>query len=820
MSNNRVLAAILVVIIAVGSIVFVVLNNLNQIENGTTTTTSTTTSTTSITDITAPIVVIDSPESGSYSSAMQQLTITASDAVGVDTIWYNWAGTNETYTSSQSIEFPEGTHTIYAWANDTAGNIGTASITFTIDMTAPGVVINSPSSGIYPGPQQLTITASDAVGVDTIWYNWAGTNETYTSSQSIEFPEGAHTIYAWANDTAGNVGSTSVSFTIDNAAPAVAIISPTDTLYDNTEQLLNITASDNIGIDTIWYNWAGINETYISVHNITFTEGTHTIYAWANDTAGNIGATSVNVSIFTFNTPFVSMWNTTLTSADSTANNQVGLPLEESGTYHFAVDWGDGTRNLITYWNQPEVIHNYASSGIYDIRLDGVIIGWSFDDHRDRLKLLEISQWGPLQLGNSGEYFYGCTNLNLVTTDVLDLHGTSTLKNTFRDCSNLGITGNLNSWDVSNVTDMSRMFYSASSFNQSLNSWTVSSVTVMTGMFTDASSFNQPLSNWDVSSVLYMNEMFLDATSFNHSIGSWDVSSVTNMEAMFLRAESFNQSIGGWDVSSVTDMSSMFSSASSFNQPIGTWNVLSVTDMGGMFYGASSFNQPIDDWAVLNVESMTVMFHSASSFNQPLDGWSVGNVQFMDEMFRNAFSFNQPIGSWDVSSVTDMERMFFSALSFNQPIGSWDVSNVLYMNGMFRSALSFNQDIGDWNVSRVIYMNGMFRDASSFNQDLSAWDVSRVVDMYSMFNGATSFDQDLGAWNVSSVRYMDAMFYGVTLSTSNYDNLLIGWAQLTLQNDVGFNAGGSQYSSAAAAARQYIITTYGWTISDGGQTGT
>ena len=59
----------------------------------------------------------------------------------------------------------------------------------------------------------------------------------------------------------------------------------------------------------------------------------------------------------------------------------------------------------------------------------------------------------------------------------------------------------LNNWDVSNVTDMSRMFNSATSFNQPLNDWDVSNddwdghrshVTTMDDMFLGATSFNQP----------------------------------------------------------------------------------------------------------------------------------------------------------------------------------------------------------------------------------------------------------------------------------------------------------------------------------------
>ena len=54
--------------------------------------------------------------------------------------------------------------------------------------------------------------------------------------------------------------------------------------------------------------------------------------------------------------------------------------------------------------------------------------------------------------------------------------------------------GEISNWDVSNdVTNMSRLFFSAHSFNQPLNNWNVPNVTNMNHMFWDATSFNQPL---------------------------------------------------------------------------------------------------------------------------------------------------------------------------------------------------------------------------------------------------------------------------------------------------------------------------------------
>ena len=53
--------------------------------------------------------------------------------------------------------------------------------------------------------------------------------------------------------------------------------------------------------------------------------------------------------------------------------------------------------------------------------------------------------------------------------------------------------GEIEDWDVSNVTDMEKMFRAAGSFNQPLNNWNVSNVNNMGFMFGWAESFNQPL---------------------------------------------------------------------------------------------------------------------------------------------------------------------------------------------------------------------------------------------------------------------------------------------------------------------------------------
>ena len=224
---------------------------------------------------------------------------------------------------------------------------------------------------------------------------------------------------------------------------------------------------------------------------------------------------------------FVSVWDTRLNSSGSSNKSQISLPLETSGNggiYNFTVDWGDGTIENVTLYS--ERLHNYNTPGIYTIKINGLIKGFNFINGGDNLKLLDIKNWGSLNLGFRNSYFVGCSNLIVSATDALDLTGTTNLYSMFYGATNL--TGDFNNWDVSEVTNMGLMFRNTLNFNSNLNLWNVSKVVAMSEMFRGTTSFNGDITSWKPYNVTNMFGMFYNSAVFNRNLSSWNVSTVTN----------------------------------------------------------------------------------------------------------------------------------------------------------------------------------------------------------------------------------------------------------------------------------------------------
>ena len=135
-----------------------------------------------------------------------------------------------------------------------------------------------------------------------------------------------------------------------------------------------------------------------------------------------------------------------------------------------------------------------------------------------------------------------------------------------------GPNANLNCIDVSKITDMRFLF---GQFWRELK--------------------NIDISEWDVSNVKDMSYMFFDCKRFNSDLSKWNVSNVRDMSYMFYNCEYFDSDISNWDVSKVRDMRYAFYNCKSFNADLSSWKVKKVKWKGDVIRGCTSLKK-IPDW--------------------------------------------------------------------------------------------------------------------------------------------------------------------------------------------------------------------------------
>ena len=133
---------------------------------------------------------------------------------------------------------------------------------------------------------------------------------------------------------------------------------------------------------------------------------------------------------------------------------------------------------------------------------------------------------------------------------------------------------------------------------------------------------NANLNDIDVSNITDMSKLFCGLDPHNIDIFKWDVSNVENMRGIFCYCYNFNSDLSAWDVSNVRDMALMFCNCKNFNSDLSRWNVSNVQDMRSMFWDCKNFNSDLSDWNVLNVKARS-MFDGCDSMKK-LPKWYMG----------------------------------------------------------------------------------------------------------------------------------------------------------------------------------------------------
>ena len=188
------------------------------------------------------------------------------------------------------------------------------------------------------------------------------------------------------------------------------------------------------------------------------------------------------------------------------------------------------------------------------------------------------------------------------------------------------------------------------------------------------------------------------------------------------------------------------------------------------------------------------------------------------------------ISNWGNLTITTPQAFYGCA---NLVGSATDYPNITATNlaYTFAGCTVFNAPIENFPTGSVTVFSAFLQGARAFNQPLNGLDVSSGTTFNGFLQNTNAFDQPLGELDIANATNMSNFFYGfggiTELSTANYDATLIGW-EATLQAaypsgagytaTININMGVSTYTfgGAGESARTSLISTFGWTISDGG----
>ena len=265
-------------------------------------------------DVVPPIVDIITPSSAIiYHLPDVTLNYTATDDVGVDSCSYVLDGGPETTLNCNSAEvltLTSDTHTITVYAYDAAGNVGSDTVTFTVqDVAAPYVDITSPYENqtfINPSSIDLAYSVTEAFALAGCTYSIDGGPElndaacdgtTITSSLA----DGSHSITVRATDVNGFTGNDTVNFDVrvggGNKIGCVDIDLPGDYTWNNPTTSAGLVFSSINPVNEVGFSKACIviraNDVSLTCNEAPSSSLLNDIYAGGYPTGVFIYAPSV-----------------------------------------------------------------------------------------------------------------------------------------------------------------------------------------------------------------------------------------------------------------------------------------------------------------------------------------------------------------------------------------------------------------------------------------------------------------------------------------------------------------------------------------------
>jgi len=228
------------------------------------------------------------------------------------------------YFVNSTFNFSEGLNTVKIYATDLAGNLNSSEcVNFTVDVTNPEVIINSPTNETvyYTNTILINVTANDSrSNISSVIAEIEGVrnvtptlNGNYYTGSIGPLSSGNYSITIIANDTAGNMNQTTIqNINVVDSEPPVIInttISP-NPVNVGEELSFAVVTTDNFGISSVSVNGNPLdyseNNTYALSITECFTTGNYSWEVKVIDTSSNEKIEYVNFTVMDNESPVLS----------------------------------------------------------------------------------------------------------------------------------------------------------------------------------------------------------------------------------------------------------------------------------------------------------------------------------------------------------------------------------------------------------------------------------------------------------------------------------------------------------------------------------
>jgi parallel beta-helix repeat protein len=270
--------------------------------------------------------------------------------------------------------WPDGNYIIEVHAKDLAGNTNSSWYNFTIDNTAPFIILNSPlnNSIILPGTI-LNFSVSDAHLISVTNSTNGGSPNPFSSPYNIDtsgWEDGTYSIVIWGIDAVGNENISEFIFTIDSVLPTIQLLSPPNSTSSEIGIPINLSVIDD-NLDFVNYSVNfGENQTVpfpFSIDTSPFPDGIVIVTIYAFDLAGNLNTTWYEFFYFDITKPYITLISPAnqsfipngtiidlyifdLNLRNTSYSLDGGNYIEFTDPYNITTSgWGEGMHTLVVY---------------------------------------------------------------------------------------------------------------------------------------------------------------------------------------------------------------------------------------------------------------------------------------------------------------------------------------------------------------------------------------------------------------------------------------------------------------------------------------